>query len=634
MSDSEYINPEALKARFGDRIRIGTGCRISRSTVIEIADDGFLAIGNGVTTRRGVTLEVDRQAVAVIGDNVDIGENAFIYVMCGLYIGSGVGISNMVDIHDHNHRERAARFLPDSTLDTCASGFEAAPVVVEDGAVISNKVTLVAGVRVGANTLVGANSVVSRSLPPNSVAAGAPARPFRSFDGPLSQDRSPHTLRVGFFGTSIMEHYEAYTARMFQQWNLPKVGEQVTVESVRRRGYPARLADTLRVTHPHVRWQFDNHSMGGANSRDILARVTAATRTQGERYDVAYTGCGLNDVWRGFQGRTDDAVGIDEYRKNVGEIVARLKSSSRRVVFLGETPFALPVDELDEMNRELRGYAEAARAVCVAQGAEFVDCYGPFVEHVRMTAGIDEEHSPGLWGDGIHLSDQGDALMVRILLSHADSSQLFTDLFEYERLQRDAALIHYRELTGGWRASREAPAGIPAPGRQAEPVPATSQETALPVDLALPLVKRWRSAGQTIVWTNGCFDLLHDGHVRFLRDARALGDRLVVGLNSDESVRRLKGADRPVVPFDQRADQLLALRSVDCVVALAQDRPVPEIEAIRPDICCKDDSYLRLPLPERPVVEGYGGSMRLLPRYEGLSTTGVVARIQQTGPTI
>lgn len=149
----------------------------------------------------------------------------------------------------------------------------------------------------------------------------------------------------------------------------------------------------------------------------------------------------------------------------------------------------------------------------------------------------------------------------------------------------------------------------------------------------LPVLSQWRAINQTIVWTNGCFDLLHAGHVHLLREARALGDHLIVGLNSDASVKRLKGRLRPLIPFEQRADLLREMRSVDCIVALEDDLPVAAIELLKPDICCKDDSYLRLPLPERSVVEGYGGKMRLIPRYDGLSTTGIVTLIQGIEPS-
>ncbi len=140
------------------------------------------------------------------------------------------------------------------------------------------------------------------------------------------------------------------------------------------------------------------------------------------------------------------------------------------------------------------------------------------------------------------------------------------------------------------------------------------------------MVSHWRAERLTVGWTNGCFDVLHPGHVRMLTFARARCDRLVVGINSDASVRRLKGPARPYHTLDQRALVLAALRHVDAVVELRLDAPVHEIITLRPDIAVKDDSYLVLPMPERPVVESYGGRVLFFPRIEGLSTTAILGQ--------
>jgi D-beta-D-heptose 7-phosphate kinase/D-beta-D-heptose 1-phosphate adenosyltransferase len=136
----------------------------------------------------------------------------------------------------------------------------------------------------------------------------------------------------------------------------------------------------------------------------------------------------------------------------------------------------------------------------------------------------------------------------------------------------------------------------------------------------------WRRDGVRVVWTNGCFDLLHPGHVRFLAQARALGDLLIVGINDDDSVRRLKGR-HPFVPLTGRITMLTALGMVDHVVVLSGDAPTPEVDALRPDVACKDSEYAKLPLPEREVVEGYGGQMVLLPRDRAWSTTALAAHV-------
>lgn len=148
------------------------------------------------------------------------------------------------------------------------------------------------------------------------------------------------------------------------------------------------------------------------------------------------------------------------------------------------------------------------------------------------------------------------------------------------------------------------------------------------LEAVLGLRGQWRERGQTVVWTNGCFDLFHAGHVFLLESARALGDILLVGLNSDASVRRLKGPGRPFMRFEHRAAVLASLRAVDHVVRLDKDLPTAAIDALRPDVCVKDDTYASLPLPERAVVEAYGGRMVLVPRVPGLSTSGLAANLR------
>lgn len=142
---------------------------------------------------------------------------------------------------------------------------------------------------------------------------------------------------------------------------------------------------------------------------------------------------------------------------------------------------------------------------------------------------------------------------------------------------------------------------------------------------------RWRdaqrSAGKRIVFTNGCFDVLHAGHVEYLAWARAQGDALIVGLNTDASVRALKDAARPITPFDERAMLLTALRSVDVVVGFAERTPEALLERLRPDIHVKSDEYRADELPERAVVLANGGEIRLAPHIAGKSTTDTIARI-------
>jgi rfaE bifunctional protein nucleotidyltransferase chain/domain len=144
-------------------------------------------------------------------------------------------------------------------------------------------------------------------------------------------------------------------------------------------------------------------------------------------------------------------------------------------------------------------------------------------------------------------------------------------------------------------------------------------------------VTKARAEGKTVVFTNGCFDILHVGHVRYLQDARALGDLLVVGVNTDDSVRRLKGPTRPVVSEWERAEILAALQCVDYVSLFNEDTPVELITAIRPSIHVKGGDYKVEDLPEAEAVIAGGGKIVIVSfsstDSEGFSTTNVIGKI-------
>ncbi len=143
-----------------------------------------------------------------------------------------------------------------------------------------------------------------------------------------------------------------------------------------------------------------------------------------------------------------------------------------------------------------------------------------------------------------------------------------------------------------------------------------------------------RRAGQVVVWTNGTFDLLHPGHVSSLQLARALGDLLIVGLNSDASVRGYKGPSRPILTQDERAAMLAALECVDYVVIFDEPTPEAALARLQPDIHCKGAEYAPphgRPVPERAIVEGYGGRIEYLPLVPGVSTTELLKRIREKG---
>jgi rfaE bifunctional protein nucleotidyltransferase chain/domain len=149
------------------------------------------------------------------------------------------------------------------------------------------------------------------------------------------------------------------------------------------------------------------------------------------------------------------------------------------------------------------------------------------------------------------------------------------------------------------------------------------------------LRQRWREEKQNVVFTNGVFDLLHIGHLRYLEAARAFGDVLIIGLNSDASTRRIKGPKRPLTPQQDRATLLLGLRAVDYVTLF--DDPTAErlVEALQPDVYVKGGDYALMStttqagksLPEAAIVQRYGGRVELIPYVAGRSTTELIERI-------
>jgi rfaE bifunctional protein nucleotidyltransferase chain/domain len=161
---------------------------------------------------------------------------------------------------------------------------------------------------------------------------------------------------------------------------------------------------------------------------------------------------------------------------------------------------------------------------------------------------------------------------------------------------------------------------IPRAARKVKSLPAAAR-----------VVRRAQAAGRRVVFTNGCFDLLHRGHTRYLEQARTLGDFLVVAVNSDESVRRLKGAGRPVVPAAERAEVLAALASVDLVLMFDDLDPGRVIRAVRPDVLVKGGDWPVDQIVGADFVRSTGGKVRSLPYVQGASTSELIRRAISAG---
>lgn len=155
-----------------------------------------------------------------------------------------------------------------------------------------------------------------------------------------------------------------------------------------------------------------------------------------------------------------------------------------------------------------------------------------------------------------------------------------------------------------------------------------SQQKIFSRDTLRERVAEWRRSGEPIVLANGCFDLLHVGHVRYLRGAKALGGKLVVALNSDDSVRQLKGIGRPLMPAHERAELMAALEDVDAVVVFEEPDLRALIAEIHPDVQAKGTDYTRENVPERAEVLAYGGRVEIVGDPKDHSTTDFLARLQ------
>jgi D-beta-D-heptose 7-phosphate kinase/D-beta-D-heptose 1-phosphate adenosyltransferase len=147
------------------------------------------------------------------------------------------------------------------------------------------------------------------------------------------------------------------------------------------------------------------------------------------------------------------------------------------------------------------------------------------------------------------------------------------------------------------------------------------------LDVLAAIITAERSRGRRVVFTNGCFDLLHAGHVKYLQKARCLGDILVLGLNSDASVRRLKGEKRPLISEEERAHILAALDCIDYVIVFDEDTPLELITALKPDIRAKGGDYTLEGVVGRDFVEAYGGRVELVSFVDGKSTSNIIERV-------
>ena len=159
------------------------------------------------------------------------------------------------------------------------------------------------------------------------------------------------------------------------------------------------------------------------------------------------------------------------------------------------------------------------------------------------------------------------------------------------------------------------------------PLTPPAQSKIFDLDKLTRLRNSWRKKGQTVVFTNGCFDILHAGHIKYLEAASQLGDHLIVALNDDDSVKRLKGEERPINVLNSRLYIVASLRCVDAVCSFSEDTPLDVIEALKPDILVKGGDYKPENVVGAEEVRSWGGRVEIIPFVEGYSTTKLESRI-------
>lgn len=260
----------------------------------------------------------------------------------------------------------------------------------------------------------------------------------------------------------------------------------------------------------------------------------------------------------------------------------------------------------------------------VSKGSTLLEANG--IQHLLVTRGEDGMTLLSHNSPAVHLHTQarevfdvtgaGDTVMAALATSYASGC----DLAESARIANIAAGIVVGKL-GTATVSR---AELLAAVAHDERLKLFNQEE------LLIIVEAAKARGERVVMTNGCFDILHAGHVQYLRQAKALGDRLIIAVNSDDSVRRLKGETRPLNSLEDRMQVLAGLEAVDWVVAFDEDTPAALIESVLPNILVKGGDYEVHQIAGHKAVLGAGGSVEILPFKPGCSTTGLVNKIIET----
>ena len=296
-----------------------------------------------------------------------------------------------------------------------------------------------------------------------------------------------------------------------------------------------------------------------------------------------------------------------DYRRYAGATV--LTPNVREAELAAEMPIR-NADELAQAGQVLVEQTEGA-ALAITRDREGISLFRP-----AEGGGVAHDHIPTVPVAVFDVTGAGDAVAAALAIALASGLDL-----------ADACTV---ANLAGRAVVRQFGVGTISVGHLMEEAAETTQRSAkvVGVDIAKRRVAEVHRRGEKVVFTNGCFDILHYGHAFLLQHARSCGDYLILGLNTDASVRRQKGDERPYVDEDQRAYMLSLYPFVDLIVLFDDDTPLNLIEALRPDVLVKGGDYTPETVVGRDQVESWGGHVAICPRLEGLSTTDIVRKIQ------
>ena len=224
--------------------------------------------------------------------------------------------------------------------------------------------------------------------------------------------------------------------------NLPDIGSSVEIESWEKKGYVSMLTKSIKVKFPEDKIHVDNFGEGGATSRDILKIIRNNTH-QETTYDLIFFGCGINDIWRKYQGRTDEAVSSEEYENNIKLAISLLKKISHHICLVNETP--VRIDDYENINNELQNYNEISKKIAIEDSLHYIDLFSEFQQYDYIKSKVHNDFN-SLWSDGVHLSIVGDELIYQVIMKYINDSNICKTIRSYKRYSSNKSSIIYKNI--------------------------------------------------------------------------------------------------------------------------------------------------------------------------------------------